>query len=313
MNILIAGGAGFIGSNSTHYFLDKGHRVTVVDNLLSGFYHNIENLNNNSKFTFIQLDICNRENLEKIFSNEDFDICINFAALVSVAESMDKPELTEKINVEGLLNLLDLGGKNGIKKFVLASSAAMYGDSQILPTTEIMAPEPKSPYAITKIAGEYYNTFYANKYGFEAINCRFFNVFGPRQSPQSQYAAAIPIFITRALKHDSITIFGDGEQVRDFIFIEDLISAIDYLIHTEKHDPLPFNLGYGKFISINELASLIIDISKSSSQMIHQDERAGDIKLSYASVERLRQLGWKEHMGFKKGLDKTIEWYKNNS
>jgi UDP-glucose 4-epimerase len=313
MNILITGGAGFIGSNAAHYFVERGHRVTVLDNLLSGYYENISDLADEKKISYYQDDIRNTPVIQKIVSEHEIDTCINYAALISVAESTEKPELTEEINVMGIINLLKVCGENRIKTFIHASSAAVYGDSEVLPKEEDMLPEPKSPYAVSKLAGEYYNRYFAGIHGFTAINCRFFNVFGLRQDPGSQYAAAIPIFIKRALLGSDITIFGDGEQVRDFIFVEDLVSAIDYLRENSTRFPSGsvFNLGYGEYISINELVKKIIAATGSGSKVVYDNPRPGDIKLSYASVEKLLQLGWKKATGFEKGLEKTIEWFRS--
>ncbi len=312
MNILITGGAGFIGSNAARYFAERGHRVTVLDNLLSGYYENISDLADEKKISFYRDDIRNSETLNRIFTEQKIDTCINYAALISVAESTEKPELTEDINVKGIINLLKISGERGIKTFVHASSAAVYGDSEVLPKKEDMLPEPKSPYAVSKLAGEYYNRYFGGIHGFSAINCRFFNVFGPRQDPGSQYAAAIPIFIQRALLGKDITIFGDGEQVRDFIYVEDLVSAIDYLMGNSGRFPSGsvFNLGYGEHISINRLVKKIIAATGSSSQVVYDDPRPGDIRLSYASVDKLMKLGWSKTSGFEKGLEKTLEWFR---
>ncbi len=314
MNILISGGAGFIGSNSADFLIKKGNRVIIADNLLSGFYKNISGLADKERCVFYEADIRDGAAMEKIFIDHKIDACINFAALISVAESTEKPKLTEDINVNGMINLIEICGKHRIKYFVHASSAAVYGDSQELPKREEMVPEPKSPYAITKITGEYYNRYFSQVYGYNAVNCRFFNVFGPRQNPESQYSAAIPIFIKRALQNRDITIYGDGGQTRDFIFVGDLISAIYYLMeNSEKNRENPtFNLGYGKFITINDLVKMIIRLTGSSSKIIYENSRPGDIKYSYASVEKLMNTGWVENSGFDKGLMDTIEWYKSS-
>lgn len=314
MNILITGGAGFIGSNAAHYFSSKNHNVIVLDNLLSGNYDNISDLVNGNKIKYYEADIRDRDALKRIFSENKIDTCINYAALVSVAESTEKPSLTEDINVNGIINLIEFCGKNKIKTFVHASSAAVYGDSEVLPKVENMLPEPKSPYAITKLAGEYYNRYFASIYGFYAINCRFFNVFGPMQNPESQYAAAIPIFLKKAIQNKEITIYGDGEQVRDFIYVEDLISAIEFLItnSSDFESGSIFNLGYGEFISITDLVKQIVEMTGSKSKIVYSDPRQGDIKLSFASVDKLLDLGWNKNVGFQKGLEKSKEWYKKS-
>ena len=314
MNVLVTGGAGFIGSNTAHHFCERGHSVLVVDNLLSGSYGNISDLVDEGKVRYYENDIRDPDALRVIFSENEINACIHFAALVSVAESTENPKLTEDINVRGLLNLLEFCGENGVEIFTHASSAAIYGDSEELPKVEHMEPLPKSPYAISKLSGEHYNNFYASLYGFKAINCRFFNVFGPRQNPESQYAAAIPIFIRQALLNEDITIFGDGEQRRDFIFVSDLISAINFLMDNSGKSQVgnTFNIGYGRFISINELARLIIDLIGSQSRIVYADTRPGDVKYSYASVEKLTGLGWGAQVGFERGLAITTEWFRDN-
>jgi UDP-glucose 4-epimerase len=314
MKILISGGAGFIGSNSVDFFARKGFSIVVIDNLLSGFYKNIADLVDKGSVKFYEADIRDQVSLEKIFRENTIDICINFAALVSVAESTEKPKLTEDINVNGMINLIESCGKNRVKHIIHASSAAVYGDSEELPKNEDMVPVPKSPYAITKLAGEYYNKYFSHMFGYNAVNCRFFNVFGPKQNPDSQYAAAIPIFIKRAIGNKDIMIYGDGGQTRDFIFVKDLISAIFFLVENpgRLHDNTTFNLGYGNFISIIDLVKLIIEITGSRSKIVYSDPRPGDIKYSYASVNKLKMTGWVEEYGFDKGLKETIQWYMEN-
>lgn len=312
MNILITGGAGFIGSNATEYFVSKNNNVIIVDNLLSGYYKNIQDLVESKKIKYYEADIRDNDTIKKIFSENNVDICINFAAMISVAESTENPLLCEDINVNGLINVLEACGQNNVKTFVHASSAAVYGDSLELPKIESMAPEPKSPYAVTKLAGEYYNNFFADKYGFKAINCRFFNVFGPRQDPKSQYAAAIPIFIEKAVSNKDITIYGDGEQTRDFIYVEDLISAISHLI--DNHENLTtntFNLGYGQFITINNIVKKILEATNSTSKVNYEDPRPADIKYSYASIDNLNNTNWKKNIGFDQGLLNTKSYFEN--
>lgn len=313
MNILITGGAGFIGSNSALFFSEMGYNVIVIDNLLSGDYSNISELVDKKKIKYYEADIRDSGALKKIFIENKVDACIHYAALVSVAESTENPKLTEDINVNGLINLLEHCGNNGIKFFSHSSSAAIYGDSEELPKIESMPPQPKSPYAISKLSGEYYNNFYASIYGFRAINCRYFNVFGPKQNPESQYAAAIPIFIKQALLNKDITIYGDGKQTRDFIFVNDLISAISFLLNNsgkfQEHNT--FNIGYGEFIAIDDLAHMLIDFTGSKSEIVYAEERPGDVKYSYASVKRLSNLGWTPQTGFNRGLSETADWFRD--
>ncbi len=316
MNILITGGAGFIGSNASDHFAEKGWNVIILDNLLTGRGENICHLTENGKALFIEGDIRDDDLVGKIFREYRIDVCLNCAALVSVAESVSNPGLTESINTGGIINLLRQGGNAGIRVFVHASSAAVYGENPELPKREEMRPEPKSPYAVSKISGEYYNSYFASVFGFTPINCRFFNVFGSRQNPNSQYGAAIPTFIKCALTNEEITIFGDGKQTRDFIYVNDLVRAIDFLvdraIHTPAIDFPVFNLGYGNFITINDLAGKIITLTNSNSKVRHEQPRPGDIKHSYSSTDKLWSLGWgSSAIGFEKGLAETIEWYRS--
>jgi len=309
MKILIAGGAGFIGSNSVDYFLKKGHTVVVVDNLYSGNYDNIKSHVDNGSIEYFKESVCDIDKLKDIFLKHDFDLCVNFAALVSVVESAENVELTEEINTKGLINLLKLSGENGVKAFVHASSAAIYGDNPVLPKIETMRPEPKSPYGISKLTGEYYNSYYASIYGFSGINFRFFNVFGPRQNPNSAYAAAVPIFIRRALNNQTITIYGDGTQTRDFVFVEDLISAIDCVVSSGKVNDI-INVGYGESISINDLVKMIIELTGSKSIIEYKPARGMEVLHSYSSVDKLKSYGWSPGSGFINGINRTIEWMK---
>lgn len=311
MNILITGGAGFIGSNTAEYLVDRGHTITIVDNLSSGFTKNIAHLLSNKSVRFFNVDIRDKEQIKEILSSSSFDICINYAALISVAESFYNPLLTEEINTIALINLYDLCGQKGIKKIIHISSAAIYGDSPELPKKEDMLPVPKSPYAVTKLSGEYYNSFFASRYGYIPVNFRFFNVFGRRQNPESQYAAAVPIFIRKALSGDNITIYGDGCQTRDFIYVDDLVSAIDSVAIRGNNFSGTFNVGYGKYISIKEIAEFIIKKSGSFSKILFADERPGDIKHSYSSIDNLKRTGWSPEIGFEEGIIRTIDYFRS--
>ena len=309
--ILITGGAGFIGSSACQYYVDKQFTVIACDNLSTGFLENIDSLIQADKIKFYQLDICNKNDLENVFNENRIDYCLNFAAQISVAESVLNPSLTFEININGLSNLLELCGRYKVKKVVHASSAAIYGENEVLPKNELLLPEPKSPYAISKITGEYLNLYYSSQYGFDAINCRFFNVFGEKQNPDSSYAAAMPIFIRKAVLNKDIVIYGDGNQTRDFIYVFDLISAIDHLLDQQYLKHHTYNIGYGNFISIIKLAEKIIKHTDSKSNIFYESSRPGDIKYSYASICNLINTGWTSKYGFDTGLDNTISWLKS--
>jgi UDP-glucose 4-epimerase len=213
-----------------------------------------------------------------------------------------------RINADGTLAVLEAAARAGVKKLLLASSAAIYGDNPLVPKTETMLPEPKSPYAVTKLDGEYYLAMFAATRGLATAALRFFNVFGPRQDPASAYAAAVPIFIAKALANDPITIFGDGEQTRDFIHVKDIVSA---LVHLAMESPAQgvFNCGYGAALSINSLAERIVATAASSSKILHLPERPGDVKHSRASVEKLHATGWRPVSSLDNGLAETLAWF----
>lgn len=284
MRILITGGAGFIGSHLVEHFQGKATEIRVLDNLRSGYRKNLDGLDH----TFIEGSITDPQVVEGAVSGVD---CIfNLAALVSVPESMERPLETVDINVKGLLNVLDAASRHGVKKFIHASSAAVYGDNPTVPKTECMLPEPKSPYAIAKLDGEYYLNLHRRPSILDTCSFRFFNVFGPRQDPNGAYAAAVPIFIERALRGEEITVFGDGEQTRDFIYVKDIVSAL--VFGAEKSLSGTFNVGYGCQMTINDLAGRIISLTASPSEIRHLAERPGDVKHSRASVDKLFSAGW---------------------
>jgi len=221
---------------------------------------------------------------------------------------MHKPVECVNINTIGTLNVLEAAAQAGVKKLCLSSSAAIYGDNPSVPKLESMFPEPKSPYAETKLSGEYYCGIYTKERGLPTACLRYFNVFGPRQDPASQYAAAIPIFISRAVRNQPITIFGDGEQTRDFIFVKDIVAANAFFA-TQSDCTGVFNVAYGGRITINELAEKIIRLTHSESEIVHLPERDGDVKHSQAAVDKLQQAGFKPSFDFDAGLRSTIEYF----
>jgi UDP-glucose 4-epimerase len=222
---------------------------------------------------------------------------------------MVKPVECNELNTEGTLIVLEEAARARVKKLVFSSSAAIYGDNPVVPKVETMFPEPKSPYAITKLDGEYYCKMFAAE-GRVATAClRYFNVFGPRQDPKSQYAAAVPIFIHRALKHEPITIFGDGEQTRDFIYVKDIAAANAYFA-TQSPASGVFNVAYGGKITINELARTICKLTGSRSEIRHEAERAGDVKHSLAAVDQLKAAGYRPVGNLSDGLQATVHFFK---
>jgi UDP-glucose 4-epimerase len=303
MKILVTGGSGFIGSHIVEHYQGKAEEIRVLDNLRTGYRKNLDGL----KVTFIEGSVTDRDAVAKAV--EGVDYIFHMAALVSVPESMAKPGECVDINVHGLLNVLEAAAAAGVKKVVFASSAAIYGDNPTVPKLETMLPEPKSPYAITKLDGEYYLDLFNRERGLETAAIRFFNVFGPRQDPKGAYAAAVPIFIEKALKGEDITVYGDGEQTRDFIYVKDIVGALSFAVETPGVTGV-FNAGYGGQMTINDLANQVIAASGSASKVLHGPERAGDVKHSRSSAAKLLGAGWVPKHSLDEALATTLEFFR---
>lgn len=299
-NYLISGGAGFIGSHIAEFLCKEGHQVTVLDSLRTGFEKNLSGLNVN----FVQGDIRDEKLVEAVV--KDTTAVFHLAALVSVPESLLKIKECIDINTIGTINILEAAKNNPNCKVVLSSSAANYGNNPILPKEETMFPEPMTPYAITKLDGEYYLKMYYDQYQLQTASLRYFNVFGPRQDPKSAYAAAVPIFINKALKNEPLTIYGDGAQSRDFIYVKDVVRAN---ILASQQGNQTYNVALGHSTSILELAEKIIEITNSKSQIQFLEERPGDIKHSKADPSKFNQLGFKPQYTIDEALRETIEFY----
>jgi UDP-glucose 4-epimerase len=303
MKILVTGGSGFIGSHIVEHYQGKAEEIRVLDNLRTGYRKNLDGLN----CTFIEGSITDRDAVAKAVAGVDY--IFHMAALVSVPESMSKPGECVDINVHGLLNVLEAAAAAGVKKVVFASSAAIYGDNPTVPKLETMLPEPKSPYAITKLDGEYYLDLFNRERGLETAAIRFFNVFGPRQDPKGAYAAAVPIFIEKALKGEDITVYGDGEQTRDFIYVKDIVGALSFAVETLGVTGV-FNAGYGGQMTINDLATKIISSASSAAEVLHGPERAGDVKHSRSSAAKLLGAGWTPKHSLDEALATTLEFFR---
>lgn len=303
MRILVTGGAGFIGSHIVEAFQGKAE-IRVLDNLRTGFLKNLEGF----QVDFREGSILDKPVLEKAM--EGVDYVFHLAAMISVPESMSKPQECVEINTQGTLNVLEAAAKAGAKKLCLSTSAAIYGDNPQVPKRETMAPEPKSPYAVTKLDDEYYCAMFTRERNLPTACLRYFNVFGPRQNPHSQYAAAVPIFVAKALANEPLTIYGDGEQTRDFIYVKDIARANAFFA-TESTATGVHNIAYGGVITINDLARKIIQLTGSRSEILHQAERAGDVKHSYAAIDKLKATGFKPCSYFDEGLAATIEYFRS--
>lgn len=296
---LITGGAGFIGSHIAEELSRQGHQVIILDNLRTGFTKNLEGLN----VECVEGSILNQDLLSRLAANT---ACIfHLAAMVSVPESLEMIRDCIEINTIGTINVLEAAKKAG-SKVVLSTSAANYGNNPTLPKIESMLPEPMTPYAVTKLDGEYYLNIYHEQWGVKTASLRYFNVFGPRQNPNSAYAAAVPIFIDRALKNQPLTIYGDGAQTRDFIYVKDVVRA-NLLAYEKGHGV--YNVALGASTSILELAEQIIELTNSQSAISFKEVRTGDIKHSKADVSKFKQLGFKPQYGMEKALSETIEHY----
>ncbi len=300
MRILITGGAGFIGSHIAEYFQGKAE-VRILDSLRSGFRRNLDGL----KAEFIEGDIRDRNKVAQAMQGVDY--VFHLAALISVPESMIKIEECIDINDKGIIVVLEEAAKAGVKKLCFSTSAAVYGDNPEMPKRETMLPEPKSPYAVSKLDGEYYCRMFNDLGRLETACLRYFNVFGPRQDPKSAYAAAVPIFIDKAVNNQPITVFGDGEQTRDFIYVKDIVAANVFLA-LGKHSGV-YNCANGGKISITELAREIIRLTNSKSEIQYLPERPGDIKHSRASVEKLLATGFTPTHSFADGLAETVRFF----
>ncbi len=304
MRVLVTGGAGFIGSHVVEHFQGMAE-VRVLDNLRSGYRHNLAGLD----VEFMQGSILDPDAVRRAVAGVDY--VFHLAAMISVPESMEKPIECVETNTTGTLHVLRAAADAGVRKLCLSSSAAIYGDNPEVPKRETMPPEPKSPYAVTKLSGEYYCDMFAREGWLQTACLRYFNVFGPRQDPGSQYAAAVPIFVSRALRGEPIDIFGDGEQTRDFIYVKDIAAANAHFAFGN-HTGV-YNVAYGGRITINDLAERIVALTGSASRIRHLPERPGDVKHSRAAIDRLRRTGYSSASDFEGGLAATIEFFSASS
>ena len=309
MRVLITGGAGFIGHHLAIAWRKRGASVHVLDNFRSGKRENIEAIvaeTGRDDFKLFEGSITDRNAVREAM--QGCSVVHHLAAQVSVPESVEHPDECVAINVNGTLNILEAARSAKVSRVVFSSSAAVYGDDPRSPKTEDMNPSPKSPYGITKLDGEFYLRMYAEMHGVPTVSLRYFNVFGPRQDPKSQYAAAVPIFIHRAIANEPITVYGDGEQTRDFVFVEDVAQA--NMLAAERAGVgrgEVFNVAQGGRITIRELVERVRELTESKSRVENAPERAGDIKHSQASIARIREsLGFDPAVGLDEGLRRTI-------
>ncbi|SDD94271.1 SDR family oxidoreductase [Riemerella columbipharyngis] len=318
-NILITGGAGFIGSNLTEYFLNQGHSVTVLDNFSTGHRHNIEPFFENPNFRLIEGDIRDLDTCRKACESQDY--VLHQAALGSVPRSIEDPITSNDVNVSGFLNMLVAARDSKIKRFVYAASSSTYGDSESLPKVEDVIGKPLSPYAITKYVNELYADVFSKTYGLECIGLRYFNVFGRKQDPKGAYAAVIPKFVIQLMNYQSPTINGDGTYSRDFTYIDNVIQMNERAMLTDNPRAVNtvYNTAVGDRTTIKEMAYLlreylsVYDDKISDVEILNGPNRLGDIPHSLASIDKAKQyLGYRPTHEFKAGLKEAVEWYVAN-
>jgi UDP-N-acetylglucosamine 4-epimerase len=311
-SFLITGGSGFIGSNLVEYLLVHGaKKVRVLDNLANGYKENITPFLDHPSFEFIEGDITNFEICKTALQGIDF--VSHQAALGSVPRSLANPLATHMANATGFLNMLWAAKEVGVERFVYASSSSVYGDSPELPKREHVTGNPLSPYAVSKMSNELYAYTFSMHYGMKIIGLRYFNVFGPRQNPDNPYAAAIPLFMKALIKNQPAFIYGDGEQSRDFTFVENAVQANIRALFTEHKDAFNkvYNIAVGESISLNKLLIHLMEITGNKITPVFKEERAGDVKNSLADISKAETfLGYNPLVKVKEGLALTVPWFK---
>lgn len=307
---VVTGGAGFIGSHIAERLLAEGHQVRVVDNFSTGKRANLAHMRDDIQLH--EVDILDREALEPIFKGVD---CVfHQAALPSVQRSVEDPLTTDRINVQGTLNVLLAARDAGVRRVVYAASSSAYGDIDVESKVETLAPRPLSPYGVSKLTAEYYCQAFTACYGLETVSLRYFNVFGPRQDPASLYAAVIPRFIIAMLSGKSPTIYGDGGQSRDFTYIDNVVHGNLLAAHAPQAVGKVMNLALGISVSLLELVEKLNQILGSACEPIFEPLRQGDIRHSRASVELARELlDFSPVVDFDAGLVRTVEWYRQSA
>lgn len=308
--VVVTGGAGFIGSNIVHGLLDRGFIVNIIDDLSTGKFDNIAPFVDRGEVNFYRGSILDCNLLKSAF--RDADYVLHQAALPSVQRSIENPRATNDVNVTGTLNVLMMAKDAGVKKVVLASSSSVYGDTPVLPKVEDMRTNPKSPYAATKLMCEHYGSSFTEIFNLPVACLRYFNVYGPNQNPNSNYAAVIPLFINAILRNQSPRINGDGGQTRDFTYVKDVVDA--NLLAMKSSATGAFNIAYGSRVSIRGLAEKIMDIVGNYPELKFIEPRKGDVKDSLADITRARNgFGYDPQYSLDRGLKATVEWYESRS
>jgi len=305
---LVTGGAGFIGSNIVDELLRRGHTVRVLDSFATGREENLQE--SLARIDLIRGDVRDTGAVERAVAGCDF--VLHQAALASVPRSIADPVANNEVNVQGTLNILMAAQKHAVKRVVFASSSSVYGDSEELPKVETMTPNPRSPYAVAKLAAEYYCRVFAELHGMTTVSLRYFNVFGPRQDPNSQYSAVIPIFVKSLVEGHSPTIHGDGEQSRDFTYIANVVAANLLACEANVRGGKVYNIACGGRFTLNELYAALAERMGSRVRPVYGPARAGDVKHSMAGIDRIqREMGYTVSVSFEEGIERTVRWYQD--
>lgn len=310
--VIVTGGAGFIGSNLTEKLLNdpRVEKVRVIDDLSNGYYSNIEEFEGHSKFEFAQADICDYDAILEL--TKGYDLISHQAALGSVPRSIKDPMRSNQVNVDGTVNVLFAAVQNKVSRVILACSSSTYGDSPDLPKKEERIGRPLSPYAITKFAIELYADVFKKTYGLDFVGLRYFNVFGPKQSPDNPYAAVIPLFCKAFIEGKQPVINGDGTHSRDFTYVDNAVQANMLGLFTDRADALNqvYNVACGEQTTINEMVEILQQVSGKNIKAIHGPERPGDVKHSKADISKIKKLlGYEPEMYFSEGLKKLYPLY----
>ena len=302
MRILVTGGAGFIGRHITEYFQHRAE-VRVLDNLRSGLKSNLSELN----YQFMVGSVLDRDLVREALTGVDF--VFHLAAIASVQESMQKPNECAEINTRGTVIVLEEAARAGVKKLIFSSSAAIYGDNPTNPKIESMPADPKSPYATSKYEAERYCHSFTDEGRLATVSLRYFNVFGPYQDPRSEYTAVVPAFIVKAIRNEPLMIFGDGQQTRDFIYVQDVVAANAFFALKSQATGI-FNVACGRPITVTDLALTIRKLTKSDSMIEYSEKRSGDVKHSLAGIDKMHAAGVRPVCDLAGGLRATIEFFR---
>ena len=305
---LVTGGAGFIGSHLVEELLAKGHRVRVLDNFSSGRQERLEPFAGGVEI--VEGDLRSRPTVREAVDGVDF--VLHQAAVPSVPQSVEDPVTTNDVNVGGTLNLLEAARDAGVKRLINASSCSVYGDTETVPNTEDMVPKPISPYAVSKLTGEFYCRVFSQLFGLETVSLRYFNAFGPGMDPGSAYAAVIAIFTVGLIEGRPLTINGDGTFARDFTYVKNVVDANTRALEAEGVSGEVFNVGCGATTSLNEVVEILRELLQTEGNIRHGPERPGDIRRSLAGIDKARRkLGYVPQVTVREGIERTVTWYRN--